>query len=587
MNKVMVDLRNGRQAVLALFYMPIAINGYKKQKCSRDWLHETDYMMRNLYKVTLSLALLIIMFPATVSAQPKAQPSNPLAYLERTFPKLTNLYRDELSKYPAHYIFAVDVSGTMNQYEEMVVNSIIPFFNALPTGDRVDIIPFGSEALPNLVSYSGVIDNHIKTALCQNISRLYNDPSYPDGFKAYTDIEKAITAVSKVMQTNRDYRVNVIVVLTDFRNDVQGDNPSEHKFSEEQLHKMNELVSAATNNTYTRSIALELPVDQTKPGYCLRELKSDVFPTDGSGLEIIPMSNPGQMIGQWFEQLKREIMVTKLRAVIDLENRTAPIALKTKIDIDGNVDAEIHWKPSKLYPTMRIDSTYLSKNDFYFINNKENFQNTKDTDLKLHLGKIKNRALGFHHLSDSLNLGILLPTPYDDELASLGVKKPLPNTQEAVEKWLFTFPLPFWVSCVILALIIAYIIWVLMAARRNSNYRINADVSFYDSEDEKIGPTKKPNGMYHLKVGKGGSNACGIFDAEWQFEVNRVKSNIFLPWSKPHFEWHKTQGIVYAGKKRANASGILDKNSNNTLRLTCCDKDGERTHTVKLRMKED
>ena len=41
------------------------------------------------------------------------------------------------------------------------------------------------------------------------------------------------------------------------------------------------------------------------------------------------MTNPGQMIGQWFEQLKREIMVTKLRAVIDLENRAEPIVLKT------------------------------------------------------------------------------------------------------------------------------------------------------------------------------------------------------------------------------------------------------------------
>lgn len=551
-------------------------------------MHEDKVKMkRNLLNVIVTFVVLTIFLPVPIYAQAQSSKANSLAYLEQTFPKLTNLYRDELKKYPAHYIFAIDVSGTMNQYEDMVVNSIIPFFNALPNGDRVDVIPFGTEALPNLISYCGVIDDQIKTALCQNIGRLYNDPSYPEGFKGYTDIEKSVAAIAKVMQNNREYRVNVIVILTDFRNDVKGSTPSERKLSNDQLQKMNELIGAATNNTYTRSIALELPVDQSKPGYCLKELKSDVFPTGGSGLEIVPMTNPGQMIGQWFEQLKREIMVTKLRAVIDLENRTEPIVLKTTIDIDGNVDAEIHWTPSKLYPTMRIDSTYLSKKDFYFINNKENYQETQDTNIKLNLGKIKNESIGFHNLQDSLNLGILLPTPYDEELTSLGIKKPLPNTQESIDKFIFTFPLPLWACCTIIALILAYLIWVLMAVRRNRNYYVNADISFYDAEDEKMGSSKKPNGIYNLKVGKGGGNSCGISDAEWQFEINRVRSNVLFPWLKPYFEWHKTQGTVYSGKRKADSSGTLDKNSNNTVRLTCCDKEGEKSHTVKIRMKED
>ena len=542
-------------------------------------------------KTTFSAIVLAIILASnifsTAQAVNNSVATGGLDYLEKTFPKLTNLYREELIKYPAHYIFAIDVSGTMNQYEEMVVNSIIPFFNALPNGDCVDVIPFGTEALSSMANYSGVIDSQVKTALNQNIKRLYNDPSYPDGFKGYTDIQKAIEAIAKVIQATREYKVNVIVILTDFRNDVKGDKPSEHKFSESQLKKMNEIIGAATNDTYTRAIALELPVDQSKPGYCLKQLKSDVFPTKGSGLEIVSMNNPGQMIGQWFDRLKREIMVTKLRAVIDLENRTEPITLKTDIDIDGNTKAEIHWTPSKLYPTMRIDSTYLAKNGFIFNNNKENFQDTQETDLKLDLGKIKNNSYGFHHLKDSLNLGILLPTPYDDELASLGVKKPLPNTKEGVDKFLFTFFFPLWVCCLILALILAYIIWVLSAVRRNAKYDINADVSIYDAEDEKIGNTKKPSGTYHLKVGKGGSNACGISDAEWQFEINRVKSNPFTPWAKPHFEWHKTQGTVYSGKRKADASGILDKNSNSSVRLTCCDNEGEKSHTIKIKMKED
>ena len=189
-------------------------------------------MMRTIKVIIIAILMVI---PILGYAQQNSSASSPLAYLEKTFPKLTNLYREELSKYPAHYIFAIDVSGTMNQYEDMVVNSIVPFFSALPDGDRVDIIPFGTEALSPM-SYSGIIDSQIRNTLCQNIGRLYNDPSYPDGFKGYTNIQGAIEELSKVLQKNREYRVNVIVVLTDFRNDVKGDKPSEHKFTEEQLN---------------------------------------------------------------------------------------------------------------------------------------------------------------------------------------------------------------------------------------------------------------------------------------------------------------------------------------------------------------
>ena len=67
-----------------------------------------------------------------------AQQQSSLAYLEQVYPQLTELYREELMRYPAHYVFAVDVSGTMKQYSEDVVKALRPFIQALPDGDRVD-----------------------------------------------------------------------------------------------------------------------------------------------------------------------------------------------------------------------------------------------------------------------------------------------------------------------------------------------------------------------------------------------------------------------------------------------------------------
>jgi len=533
--------------------------------------------MRNIAFVIY--VVLMTFFPLSMSAQNQSVTSNPLAYLEKTYPQLTDLYREELVKYPAHYIFAVDVSGTMNQYSGFVTQALRPFFQALPDNDRVDVIPFGTEALPNMLSYCGVITPAVKSALGQNIGNLYSDPSYQKDFKGYTDIPKAVKAISKVIQNNRDYKVNVIVLLTDFRNDVQGDKPSERKLSAKEIEDLNTAIGAATNNIYTRSIALELPVNKNMPGYCLPQLKEEVFPTENGGMEIVPLTNPDAMIGQWFEQLKRDIMVTKMKAVIDNANRLNPITLKTTTDIDGDVEAEVHWTPSKLYPTMQIDSTFMDGNDFVFENNKENFTQTRDSVLNLDLGQIKNKGYGFHHLQDSINLGLNLPTPYDDELASLGIRKPLPNTKKAEDRWMFTFFMPFWLTLVLLILLILYIIGVIKAIARNNNFSFNGSVTITDQNNETN--VARISNMTKLIIGKGGSPRCKVEDAEWQFVVEKKKSNPFLVFAKPYFVWSRTKDYVESNRL---TSGKLSYPNNTIMRAKCGSSRNDLTHSVKVQL---
>ena len=524
---------------------------------------------------TTILAAIMLLSSLSMLAQ------SPLAYLESTYPKLTDLYREELMKYPAHYVFAVDVSGTMNQYSNDVINALKPFVQALPDNDRVDIIPFGTEAPQNMLSYCGVIDSDVRIALNNNIKNLYVDPSYPKGFKSHTDIPKAVNTIARVLQNNREYKVNVIILLTDFRNDVLGEG--ERKLKNNEVEQLGADISAATNGIYTRSIALRLPVNMSASGYCLNQLKEQVFPTEGNGLEIVPMDSPGTMIGQWFDQLKRDIMVTKLKAIIDSENRMSPVRLKTETDIDGNVTADIHWKPSKLYPKMQIDSTYLSGDDFVFNNNKENYMVTRDSVIEgLELGKIKNTSLGFHHLNDSINLGVLLPTDYDDELTSLGVKKPLPNTKRAENRWLFTFFLKFATTVIILLLILLYIIGVIHSMRRNRKLCFKGNFTFYDRDGNQIGDVvrlPKQNSSAVIHVGKGGTGRCRVDDADWQFVIEKKKANPFLVFTKPYFLWRKEQKYVAQGKAQ---TGKLNYDDSASMRVSCGVSRGELTHSVKV-----
>lgn len=522
--------------------------------------------------------LLITCLAANVFAQ------SSLEYLEANYPQLTELFRKELSKYPAHYIFAVDVSGTMDKYSGFVSTALTPFFQALPNNDRVDVLPFGTDARINMLNYCGVINPQVRTALCSNIKGLYKDPSYPQGFKGYTDIPKAVDAIAKVIQNNREYKVNVVVILTDFRNDEKGDSPSEHKIRKQDLEYMSTAISAATDGIYTRTIALELPVQKNMPGYCLDQLKDKVFTEEVGGLEIVPLTNPGAMIGQWFEQLRRDIMTTKLKAVVDNANKTNPITLKSETDIDGNVLAEIHWTPSKLYPTMQIDSTFMSGKEFYFENNKENYEKTKDSVIVVELGQIKHQNYGMHYLNDTINLGIKLPTPYDKELFSLGVKKPLPNTQKAEDRWIFTFFLSFWTTVTIIVLIILYIIGVIKAMIRNKQLCFKGNITFYDVNGNTLGdlvrlPKQSPSAV--LLFGAGGSPRCKVDDAEWQFEIKKKNGNPFLLFVKPCFVWRATRKSVVANRA---TSGELSYGGQESLRVKCGSSKMETTHQVHIKL---
>lgn len=528
---------------------------------------------------TMMLAAAMLFGSLSIMAQ-----QSPLAYLETTFPQLTELYREELSKYPAHYVFAVDVSGTMNKYSDVVTTALQPFIQALPDNDRVDVIPFGTEALPNMLSYSGVINADVRNALNTNIKNLYTDPSYQQGFKSYTDIPQAVQAISRVLQNNRDYKVNVIVLLTDFRNDVKGEG--ERRLRAAEIEELNTAICAATNGIYTRCVALELPVDRNKPGYCLDQLKESVFPTNNGGMEIVPLTTPDVMIGQWFEQLKRDIMVTKLRAVIDEANRVTPVTFTTKTSIDGDVEATVNWTPSKLYPTMRIDSTFMDSDDYVFINsNKQAFNITHDTTFEF--GRIRNRSFGLRRMNDSINLGVTLPTPYDDELASLGIRKPLPNTKQGENRWLFTFFLPFWLSVALLALLLLYILGVIKAIKRNASEQFKGTVEFFDKVGRQIGNPISVNCKGRtLLIGDGGTNGCQLTGAAWTIAVEKNTPSPFLIFKKPNFRWKAKKGYAASGNKQNGYLGRYD-NGKKSVPIQAGPTRDAITHNVNIRLKSN
>lgn len=528
-------------------------------------------MKQRLYIITLLLSCVALM----------AKAQSPIKYLETTFPQLTEIYREDIDKCHAHYIFTVDVSGSMDKFESSVVPSLEQFIQALPNGDKVTVMPFGTDVMCPM-GFSGTISDNVKSDLCRNIKSLYNNPNYDQLFKDHTNIYKAVNKMSEAMTTNSEYKVNILISITDFLNNIPVTHPYKRRLNSEEVNDMREGLKAAATDQYVRSIALELSENggdnKKEQGYCLDQIKNDIFSVTERGLEIVPIGNNREIINEWFEQLRKEILVVKLTAIVEEDNKACAAQMETKIDIDGNTEAHITWEESRLYGAMKIDSTFLTQQGFQFVNNEEAFCKTRDHELTLKMGQVKNKEYGFHKLSDSINIGISFPTQFDNELAKLKIKKPLSGSKADADRIIFTFPLPLWLTILIIVLIILYTIGVIRAFVRNKREKMKGKITISDNLGcELKKETLKP--CTETSIGK--SAVIKVENAAWRFNIKKREPSPFLVFKKPYFVWTSEAGFVCIQK--TITTGKIDNETNNIIILTCKpNRTSDATHKVKI-----
>ncbi len=518
------------------------------------------------------------------SQQSPASHQSSMAYLEQQFPSLTNLYRPELENMHTHYIFAIDVSGSMKKYDTIVTPALKAFSRALPNGEQVTVIPFGTEAKPNVPGLEVKIQGEgTKQALETALSSLYINDGYDSKFRANTDVAKAVAAVNHSMQTNQDIDMNVVVIITDFLNDLpnQGETPIHSGL----LVDLNKDYENVTDGKHTRVVAMKLPPMGTMKGFCLEQLKDEVFFNTGTTrkFDVVDAISNQAAISHWFDQLARDIMTEKLKAVIEIDNaKNLNPSLKTEIDINGNTTAEIHWKPNKLYTQIRIDSTYTNADSKYiFKNNKKVWQTTTDTVLKdIKLGKLEHQNIGLRQYDEDLTLGLSLPTEYDNELKKLSIDKPIPNTSQEQKGWLWTFWLPFWVSVTLAALILIYLFLVVKAAKRNASEKFKGKVQVVpmgkNNKDTLREITVAPTRGF--KIGNGGTGRADIPNAAWGISVEKRTFNPFTL-KKPVFVCKKYKDYVKKSKKNT-----ISRHGSPSVTYYCGTSDADITHSVTIKI---
>lgn len=513
---------------------------------------------------------------------------SPLAYLEQTFPKLTNLYQDELRNCNTHYIFAIDVSGSMIKYNDIVTPALQAFAQALPSGEQVSIIPFGTDAKENTPGLCCKIQDASQIqVLKSSLSTLYINDGYSQEFRRNTDINKAVGAVNKAILNNQEVQMNVVVIITDFLNDLPG--IGEQKLKKENLGQLNKDFDNVTENTYTRVVAMQLPKAGSGAGFCLDQLQEEVFCNTSvtKRFDVIQAIKDKNAISHWFEQLSRDIMTEKLKAVIQLDNeRNLRPSLKTKIDIDGNTKAEIHWKPNKLYQQIKIEATSTDNgSDYIFKNNEKVWQITEDTALvDLKLGKLVHKQWGLRRFNENLNIGMSLPTPYDEELKKLSIDKPIQATSDKQSGWLFTFFLPFWLTVLLAVLLILYVFLIIKTIKRNVSETFRGTVDIYDKVGRQIGNTImvkcKSNSFM---IGEGGTNGCQVNGATWTVSVEKTTYSPLLVFKKPNFLWKAKKGFAKSGNKQRGYLGRYG-NGKKLVSIECGSSYDDISNSITIRL---
>ena len=154
--------------------------------------------------------------------------------LKADYPQLMKKFGKELEGQRADYIFAIDVSGTMNKYKDTVVPALGEFFRSLQEGDYVSIIKFGGEAT-NEVGSAGKIGAETITNLINYAGHVYDMPTTAyekEKYFKWTDLDNMLHYLANDMKQIDRSRLKFVFIITDFLHDP---SPA-RKGHEELLH---------------------------------------------------------------------------------------------------------------------------------------------------------------------------------------------------------------------------------------------------------------------------------------------------------------------------------------------------------------
>ena len=487
-----------------------------------------------MIKKLLTALLMVVATPLIVWGQESS-----LEALKADYPQLMKKFGKELESQRADYIFAIDVSGTMGKYRETVVPALGEFFRSLQEGDYVSIIKFGGEAT-NEVGSAGKIGGETVKNLTTYAQHLYDKPTtQAEKAKYYnnTDLDNMLHYLADDMKQLDRSQLKFVFIITDFEHD-----PAAARRGHEDWDGVERRLATEQSGNDVFVFALQLPGNAKD----LERVRS-VFPKSMS-FSHVPITS-GSALSAWFTQRKNAILLDKFYALIAHKIAPAEFSATPKLNIDGRLTLEVDWKANPVYDQLRLDTIATASQGFTFASKLPKSTTSQQTTLTA--GKLRYHDIGllkprFKRVNGDITARASFDVPYEAELAKLGFEAPQMQAGGTVSHLIFCYPLPLWLFCLIIALIILYIILVIRAFMRNGSdhYRIN-DRFEVTSNGMSVTEKKRANRMEKVDFGKGAS-FLPVADCNWALQIEVKRYNPFLfPLKHPVYVVSLTKGSSF------------------------------------------
>lgn len=482
-------------------------------------------MNKRLQALLLSLLIVVPVFSQTQG----------LDALRADYPQLMEKFGKELENQRADYIFAIDVSGTMNKFEGTVVPALGEFFKSLQEGDYVSIIKFGGEAT-NEVGSAGKIGPQTVKNLIDYSKRIYAKPTTQtekQKYFDYTDLDNMLHYLATDMKQIDRSSLKFVFIITDFVHD-----PSPVRKGKEDWDGVARRLATEQSGNDVFVFALQLP----GTGRDLERVRG-VFPKSFN-FSHVPITN-GSALSAWFSQRKNAILLDKFYALIAHKIQPAEFAIEPDLDIDGNLELGVTWCSNPVYDRLRVDSVGTSAKGFTFQSRLP--KSTTEEDATLSAGKFHHKNVNLFHPSFRTLKGEVIAqasfdVPYEAELSKLGFEAPEMQATAPVSRVVFCYPLPLWLCCVIVLLILLYIFLLIKAIIRNVSkfYRINGVFEICDAKGP-VAPSATANaaGMVDFGLGAG---FIPVPDCDWCIRIKVKRYPAFLLFKAPEYIVQMTMG---------------------------------------------
>ena len=490
------------------------------------------------------LFFLLLSFSASASTAPDTfllAQQRGIDALKADYPRLMEKFGKELEDQRADYIFAIDVSGTMSRWKPIVVPALGAFFNSLQEGDYVSIIKFGAEAA-NDVGSAGKIGENTLAYLKDCAEHIYDKPQTEaerKRFYNWTDLDNMLHYLATDMKQVDRNRLKFVFLITDFLHDA----PAQRRGREDWDGVARRFATEqAGNDVYV--FALQLPGADS--GRDLEQVRS-VFP-DAFRFNHVRVDN-GDALSDWFTQRKNAILLNKFQALIAHKIQPDELALAPVLDIDGNVELGVHWNPNPVYDALRLDDARTSVPGFVFRSDLP--ETLEEADATVKAGKLQYlQADLFHpvfkHVRGDIQVDASFDVPYHSELAALGFEEPRLQASGEAERTIFCYPIPLWLACLFLFLIILYIILVIRAFLRNRSdfYKINGS---FEITKEGVPVTERKRAV-RLDSADFGDGAAFLHvpGSRWALRLFVQRYNVLLLFFRsPQYKAQLTKGSFF------------------------------------------